>query len=306
MTEQNTQPQINIKKLGFFPGCIAQTEQYAEELALRAILPQLDIEPITPQGLSCCGGPLRSINRAIPQYLAVRNLALFEQENLTVLTPCPQCHLVFTRVLNHYQQQPEQYTDIQTKLKDENLTFTGKTTILHTVNLLYDHVGLDTLKKHIKKPFKQQQVAAHYGCHLIRPSSLPRPDHPEQPTKIEHILQTLGLKTANYPERLNCCGAPIYITHQETALTKTGQKLTAIQNHQYDALTVACPWGYRMFDTRQESAATIVGEKLAVPIYTLSQLVGLALDITPEKLGIHLNKSPRGTLLTNATKKEGA
>lgn len=305
MTEQKTQPPLSTKKLGFFPGCIAQTEQYSEELSLRAILPKLDITLTTPPGLSCCGGPLRSINRAIPLYLATRNLALFEHENLTILTPCPQCHLVFTRVLHQYQQNPKQFTDIQTKLNEENLTFTGKTTILHTIDLLHDHIGLDKLKKHIKKPFNQQKVAAHYGCHLIRPSSLPRPDQPEQPKKIEHILQTLGLKTANYPERLNCCGAPIYITHQESALTKTGQKLTAIQNHQFDALTITCPWGYRMFDTRQESAASIVGEKITVPIYTLSQLIGLALDIKPEQLGIHLNKSPRGNILNNTTKAGG-
>lgn len=297
MSLNNSKEKISIEKIGFFPGCIASTEQYGEEMSLREIIPKLGIKLATPQGLSCCGGPLRSINRAIPKFLAVRNLAIFEQENLDILTPCPQCHLVFSRVLHMYKECPDDFKDIQAKLKEEGLKFSGKTSIYHTVGLIYDHIGLESLKKSIVKPFNNQIVAAHYGCHLIRPSSLGRPDSPEQPKKMEYILETLGFKTSNYPELLLCCGAPIYTTHQDTALTKTGQKLTAIQNQKFDALSVSCPWGYRMFDSRQKSAGDIVGEKLEVPIYTLGQLIGLALDINLEKLGIHLNKSPRGTIL---------
>ena len=299
MTVNNSNKRKTITKIGFFPGCIASTEQYGEEMSLREIIPKLGIELITPKGLSCCGGPLRSINRAIPKYLAIRNLAIFEKENLDVFTPCPQCHLVFTRLQNMFDKFPEDFNDIQVKLKEEGLKYSGKTSIYHTVDFIHDQIGLDKLKNTITKSFNSQIVAAHYGCHLIRPSSLERPDIPEQPKKIEDILVTIGFKTSNYPERLLCCGAPIYTTHQDTALTKTGQKLTAIQNHKFDALTISCPWGYRMFDSRQKSAGDIVGEKLQVPIYTLGQLIGLALDIKPEKLGVHLNKSPRGTIIND-------
>lgn len=301
MTLNNSKDSVSIKKIGFFPGCIASTEQYGEEMSLREIIPKFKIKLITPQGLSCCGGPLRSINRAIPKFLAIRNLAIFEKEKLDIFTPCPQCHLVFTRIQNMFEESPDDFNDIQVKLKEEGLKYSGKISIYHTIDLIHDEIGLDTLKKTIVKPFHNQNVAAHYGCHLIRPSSLERPDMPEQPNKIENILEVIGFKTSNYPERLLCCGAPIYTTHQETSLTKTGQKLTAIQNHKFDALTVSCPWGYRMFDSRQKSAGDIVGEKLQVPIYTLGQLIGLALDIKPEKLGIHLNKSPRGTILNGDT-----
>jgi heterodisulfide reductase subunit B len=305
MSLNESEKQISIKKLGFFPGCIASTEQYGEEMSLREILPKMGVTIETPQGLSCCGGPLRSINSSIPQFLAVRNLAIFEKEELDIFTPCPQCHLVFTRILNMFKENPDDLKDIQTKLKEEGLEFTGKTSILHTVDLIHDYIGLDKLKKIVVKPFKGQSIAAHYGCHLLRPSSLERPDYPEHPKKMEGILETLGLKTANYPERLNCCGALIYMTHQESALTKTGQKLTAVQNRKFDALSVSCPWGYRMFDTRQESAAGVVGEKLQVPIYTLGQLIGLALNINQEKLGIHLNKSPRGAIIDKTSDDQG-
>ena len=305
MSLDELKKQISIKKLGFFPGCIASTEQYGEEMSLREILPKMGVTLVTPEGISCCGGPLRSINRAIPQFLAVRNLAIFEKEGLDLFTPCPQCHLVFTRVLHMFKEAPDDFKTIHEKLKEEGLKFTGKTSILHTIDLIHDYVGLDNLKKIVVKPFNGQSVATHYGCHLLRPSSLERPDHPEHPKKMENILEALGLKTSNYPERLNCCGAPIYITHQESALTKTGQKLTAVQNRKFDALSVSCPWGYRMFDTFQESAAGVVGEKLQVPIYTLGQLIGLALNINQEKLGIHLNKSPRGAIMDKTSDDQG-
>ena len=100
MSLNNSNENKSIKKIGFFPGCIASTEMYGEEMSVREIIPKLGIELISPEDLSCCGGPLRSINISIPKFLAARNLAIFEKENLDIFTPCPQCHLVFTRILN--------------------------------------------------------------------------------------------------------------------------------------------------------------------------------------------------------------
>jgi heterodisulfide reductase subunit B len=286
-------------KMGFFPGCIASTEQYGEEMSLREILPKIDIELVTPEDISCCGAPLRSINLALPQFLAIRNLAIFEHEGLNVFTPCPQCHLNFSQILEMFTHTPNNFNDVQEKLKEEGLEFTGNLSIFHTVDLIHDHVGLDKLKSAITNPFQGQLVAAHYGCHLIRPSTIRRSDNSEQPKKMEEILEVLGLKTSFYPERLNCCGAPIYTTHSEGALTKTGQKLVAIRDRNFAALSVSCPWGYRMFDSRQKAAADTVGEKLDIPIYTLGQLLGLAMGCDIEKLGVHLNKSPRGPIPNN-------
>jgi heterodisulfide reductase subunit B len=47
-----------------------------------------------------------------------------------------------------------------------------------------------------------------------------------------------------------------------------------------------------MFDSRQTKAGETVATKLDVPVLYLTQLLGLAMGITGEKLGLELNLSP--------------
>jgi heterodisulfide reductase subunit B len=53
-----------------------------------------------------------------------------------------------------------------------------------------------------------------------------------------------------------------------------------------------------MFDSRQKDAATTVGAKINLPALYYTQLLGLALGVEQEKLGLHLNQSPVDQLLT--------
>jgi heterodisulfide reductase subunit B len=56
-----------------------------------------------------------------------------------------------------------------------------------------------------------------------------------------------------------------------------------------------------MFDAKQKDAATTVGAKLNVPVVYLTQLLGLALGIEQDKLGLHLNQSSVDQLLSKVS-----
>jgi heterodisulfide reductase subunit B len=47
-----------------------------------------------------------------------------------------------------------------------------------------------------------------------------------------------------------------------------------------------------MFDSRQSKAGETVAAKLDVPVLYLTQLLGLAMGLPAEKLGLELNLSP--------------
>jgi heterodisulfide reductase subunit B len=157
---------------------------------------------------------------------------------------------------------------------------------------LYDQVGIEAIRKLVKQPLTGLKVAAHYGCHILRPSELGRPDDSENPQKIEAILKALGAEPVQYPEKLDCCGAPLLANLPDSALTKTGQKLQAIQEQGIQALVDVCPWCHKMFDSRQTKAGEIVAAKLDIPVLYLTQLLGIALGVPKEKLGFDLNLSP--------------
>jgi len=281
-----------MKKYALYPGCVMPTEQYAYELSIRETFPLLGIELIDLKGFSCCGEPMKSVNQLMTLYLSARNLAIGEKQDIELFVPCPMCHLALSECKRVLSSDSDMMKRINDMLATEDLCYGGTNDIVHTVDLLYDVIGIDEIKQHVKKSLEGLKVATHYGCHLIRPSEIGRPVDSENPQKMEKILSVLGTEPVDYAEKLDCCGAPILVNLPESALTKTGQKLVAVQEQGFDVFVDVCPWCHRMFDSKQVKAGETVASKLEVPVVYLTQLLGLALGVKKEKLGFDLNLSP--------------
>jgi heterodisulfide reductase subunit B len=280
------------KKFALFPGCLMPTEQYAYELSIRETLPLLDIELVDVEGFSCCGEPMKSVNKFLTLYLSARNLAIAEKYHLDLFVPCAMCHLSLTECQHILNENSSMKERINEMLVFEELKYTKRRRIIHTVDLLYDLVGIKKIKEHIKRPLTGLKIAAHYGCHILRPGEIGRPDDSENPQKIEEILKALGADPINYFSKLDCCGAPLLANLPDSALTKTGQKLQVIKEQGIQGLVDVCPWCHKMFDNRQAKACETVSTKLDVPVFYLTQLLGIAMGINNEKLGLDLNLSP--------------
>lgn len=281
-----------MKKYAFYPGCVMPTEQYAYEMSTREIMPKLDINLVDLKGFSCCGEPIKSVNHMLTLSLSARNLAIAEKEGLDIFSPCPMCHLALSESKRILDTDPEMNKRINKLLGEEGLKYNGTSVIITLIDLLHDIVGIEKIRQHVKKPLEELKIATHYGCHNIRPSEIGRPDDSENPQKMEKILEAIGAKPVYYPEKLDCCGALLTANLPESALTKTGQKLQRVQEQGFDAFVDACPWCHRQYDAKQAKAGETVAAKLEVPVFYLTQLVGLSFGISSEKLGLNLNLSP--------------
>lgn len=281
-----------MKKYALYPGCVMPTEQYAYEMSIREVMPLLNVELIDLKGFSCCGEPLKSVNQMLTLSLSARTLAIAEKEGLDVFAPCPVCHLALSECKRILDTDPAMNEKVNKFLADEGLKYAGNSNIIGILDLLHDIVGVDKIKELVKKPLKELKVATHYGCHLIRPSEIGRPDDSENPQKMETILKAIGAKPLDYPEKLDCCGALLTANLPDSALTKTGQKLQKVQEQGFDAFIDACPWCHRQYDSKQVKAGETVAAKLEVPVLYLTQLLGLSFGVSKDKLGLDLNLSP--------------
>ncbi len=279
-------------KYALYPGCVMPTEEYAYEMSIREVLPKFDIELVDLEGFSCCGEPIKSVNQMMTLTLSARNIAIAEKNNLDIFAPCPMCHMALTDAKNILDKDPDMKERINKHLSEEGLKYKGTIEILSILDILHDKIGLEKIKKKVKKSLNDLKIATHYGCHLIRPSEIGRPDDPENPQKIEDIIKVLGAKTENYPEKLDCCGGLLNANHPETALTKTGEKLKSVQNLNFDLFVDTCPWCHRQYDAKQKKAGETVAADLDMPVVYLTQLIGLSMGISNEKLGLNLNQSP--------------
>ncbi len=285
-------------KMPVYWGCVIPTMQYAYEISVREIMPRLGIELVDLENVSCCGTPVQSINMYSAVYLAARNIAIAEKAGFNeLLVFCNGCHLSLceaSHLLGHDEKLQE---EINTSLKEEELEYSGKMKIWHTINFLHDVVGETTIKNAVTNSLSGLKFAVHYGCHILRPSSVGTVDDPENPQKLDRLIQWLGAQSVWYPEKLDCCGSMLMLSHPDAAFTFSGLKLKSVQELSVDALVDICPSCQNMFDMRQKSAAATTGAKLNLPVLYYTQLLGIAMGIPQEKLGLNLNRSPLDQLL---------
>jgi heterodisulfide reductase subunit B len=285
-------------KIAVFWGCNILTSQYAYEMSLREVLPELDVELIDLRESVCCGDPIKSVNNFAADYLGARVLALASLTGVeNLLVPCNRCHFTISEA-NDTIRNAKSGEKLKALLKEEGLEWSPNIRIWHTIDFLHDFIGLKKIKKAITKPLKGLKVASHVGCQVIRYSDFGRVDDAENPKKLDELITALGAETVDYAEKLDCCGSALMYSHPDSAFSLAGSKLKAVQNLHVDGLVVSCPDCQLMFDTRQKEAGTTVGAKLNLPVIYYTQLLGLALGIDEKKLGLHLNQSPAAQIVT--------
>lgn len=289
-------------KVAVFWGCRILTSQYAYEMSVREVLPKLGVELADLREVLCCGDPVKSVNDFAATYLSARILALANLTGLEyLLVPCNRCHFTISEAKRAIDEDEETRRKIVGMLKEEGLEYNPAVRIWHMIDFLHDLIGLKSLKGSVVKPLKGLRLAGHVGCQIIRYSDLGRVDDAENPGKLDGLIEAVGAEGVDYNEKLDCCGAHLLLSHADSALSLSGSKLKAVQALGVDGMVVSCPDCGLMYDTKQKDAGTTVGAKLNLPVVYYTQLLGLALGIAPDRLGLHLNQSPVDQLLSKVS-----
>ena len=293
-------------KYALYLGCTVQSEQFGFEASVREIMPKLGVELHDMNNTSCCGFPaLSSVSKTAWLYLTARNLAVAEEMGMPVLPLCNGCHLSFIEAKHYLAEDPKLRAEVDKRLAKENLTYTGDVEIVHLLELLHDKVGVKKINEAVTKPLNGIKIAAHPGCHAIRPSDLQHVDDAENPVKLDDLIRATGAETFDYPEKIDCCGSQLAVTSGRSTLKIAGEKLQKIVSYGFDGLTTTCPFCFKMYDGRQRAImGTMKDRTLNIPVFYYTQLLGLALGSNPDKLGLMLNQSPVDSLVERITEKQ--
>jgi heterodisulfide reductase subunit B len=280
-------------KYALYLGCVIPTEQYQYELSVRTVFPHLGIELVDIEGYSCCGVSIKGFNVAGWLYLAARNLALVEKMGLDVLPLCNGCYNSFIEAKHYLETKPEVLKKVNEHLAIEGLEYKGTCKVHHILEVLKENVDLEKLSESLKVPLTGFKVAPHYGCHALRPSNLNEYIDTEDPQIMDDFIKALGADSPYYPEKLDCCGSTLTAADYEASFKLTGAKVAALQKRGFDALVTVCPFCQKMFDGKQEAIKRILEDKEPLlPVFYLTQLIGVALGLDSESLGLNLNATP--------------
>lgn len=272
----------------FFWGCQIPARFPFLEKSTRLVLERLRVRYRDLDGFTCCPPSIaiESLGNKIWLAAAVRNLAVAEREELDILTVCNGCYSTLKRASAILRSSRNLKDEINDKLSRFGLSYQGTSKVKHLIEVLYDEITPDTIKRKVKKPFFRMRIAAHYGCDLLRPSTQIRFDDPMSPTKFDQLIEATGARSIDYETKMMCCGGMLSeMSDEREALLAARKKLSELRELKADALCVCCPSCFIQYDARQ-TLLRATGEDFGIPVIYYTELACLAMGIPPEEVGI--------------------
>jgi len=284
-----------------FLGCSIPARGLNYELSTRKIAEKLGIEfeEFDTTKFTCCGFPLKQISTPLAHSMAAFNLAIAERRGLNICVLCPGCssHLNETSLL--LKERGEEAKIVENALSKLNLSYSGEVKVKHFARILRNEVGLKAIRNAISSPLKNLKVAVHYGCHYMRPSSIyGKEDDPIYPSSLDELVEVTGVENLDYEGKTQCCGGGLLAHREEVAYNMSEKKMRNIKKVGADAIVTACTFCTIMFDINQRNIERKLEEKFGLPVLYYTQLLGLAMGISPQELGLHLNRVSTKNLLS--------
>jgi heterodisulfide reductase subunit B2 len=287
---------MSQKTYTYYPGCSLQHGNHAYEVANRAVAKALGFELAEVDDWNCCGATeYFSLNRLPAYALVARNLARAAAGGATELVaPCSACYLNLHKTDKHMGQYPELDKKVNDALAAGNLSYQpGTLKVRHLLEVITTDIGMEMLKERTRRPLYGLKVAAYYGCLVARPDAVF--DSTEQPTTMDKMIGVLGAQATDFPLKTFCCGGHMTQISEDTALGMIHRIIKNAVDSGADAIVTICPMCQLNLDVYQGYANELFDTDYEMPVMFFTQLIGLALGLSPKELGFgqeFVNMSP--------------
>jgi heterodisulfide reductase subunit B len=285
-------------KYSLFLGCVIPNRYPFIERATRSVFEKLDIDLVDMEGASCCPAPgvFRGFDITTWLVIGARNITIAEENGTDIALMCNGCYgslLEVNHTLKHDKEKRKMVNEHLAKIGRE---YKGTVDIKHIIEVLYHDIGLEKIKNRTKYGRKEKldlNVAVHYGCHLLKPGEIrPWDLEVEEPRFLDELVEVTGCISLDYKDKGMCCGAGggVRGAFKEVSLDFTREKLENIVATGADAIVTVCPFCHLQLDLGQVEINNIFKDKIdapfKIPVIYYTQLLGLALGMEPESLGL--------------------
>ncbi len=275
------------QEFAYFLGCIMNNRYPGIEKSTRILFDKLGVGLKDMEGASCCPAPgvFGSFDRTTWASIAARNITIAEDQGNDIMTECNGCFGSLYETNHMLNEDEEMKEKINKVLAEVGREFKGEIKVRHFAEILYNDVGMDKLAEAVTKPLNLN-VAVHYGCHFLKPSSEIDIDDPIKPTILDELVELTGAKSINYKDKMMCCGAGGGLRSRDLDVTAdfTKEKLTNMREAGVDAIVNVCPFCHLQFDVGQVETNDKFGTDFEIPVFHLAQLFGLAMGLGGDEL----------------------
>jgi len=274
----------------YYPGCSLKCTGRSYEESLLAVFDTLKLDYIELDDWNCCGATAyMAIDESMAFTIASRNLALAEkqfknEEEINLIAPCSACYMVLLKTQNFLAQNKNEMKKIQIALNQSGLNYEGKVRIRHPLDVLVNDLGIKEISKNVKYPLKGIRVASYYGCQVVRPYATF--DDARNPVSMDEIVKAIGAEPVEWPLKTKCCGASLTGTIDIVGLPLSHSILYEAMKLRADVIITACSLCQFNLECYQNTINKKYDQSIHIAVIYFSQLLGLALGISPKELGM--------------------
>ena len=272
-------------KYAYYSGCALHASAREFDASLRGVCGKMGIELEEPKKWICCGStPAHALSKLLGISLPWQNLVEIEKLGLPeVVVPCASCFARFKTAQEEVKVDSELAGQIEEIV---NSPLPKGIKVTHPVGVFSTETMLEQMPGLVKRDLSGLKIACYYGCLLTRPPKVMQFDNCEYPQSMDKVLGALGIETLDWSYKTECCGATLSLTKNEIALKLCCRILEDAKLVGANGIAVACPLCHSNLDIRQKEIEEKYGKDFQLPIFYFSQLMGLAMGISYEELGL--------------------
>jgi len=266
----------------YYPGCSLHGTAREYDHSSRLICRALGIELQELKDWVCCGSSsAHNVSHLLSVALPAYNLALAEKTGLPLAVPCAAC---FGRLkAAEHELKDKKALDQINEVIGGGFNNSVETVALPSIFATED--SLQRIRAAVAAPLKGLKVASYYGCLLVRPPDIVQTSQDvENPQMLDKIAEALGAEPVDWPFKTECCGAYMVLARPQLMLELSYRILSMAKAAGADILMTACPMCQSNLDTRQAEIETKYHEKLGLPVLYFTQMIGLALGMSPKEM----------------------
>ncbi len=273
-------------KIAYYPGCSLHASSELYDIQNRMVFGKLGIELKEIDDWNCCGATSASkTNDFLSIALPARNLGIADASGLSdIMIPCSSCYSRMLVSQKRLADDPELRGAINAELGRK---VEGRIKILSILEVLVPRAESGEIAKKTTKKLEGLKPACYYGCLLTRfPSDVAVPDNVENPQGMEKVCKALGAEPLDWGYKTDCCGASAAVNDADQSLILMSRILKDALGRGANCFVTTCPMCQMNLDGYQDDVGERYGISGRLPVYFITELLGIAMGMDPRQLQI--------------------
>ncbi len=273
-------------EIAYYPGCSLQQSSALYDLQSRRVFSELGVSLKEIEDWNCCGATSAGkVDDFLSVAMPARNIGIAEAAGFDeVVIPCSACYSRTIVARQRMDDEPGMKEEINAELSRKVENGLKISTVLECLS---DRMASSDFKEKLVRKFRGLKPVCYYGCMLTRfPCNVPVSDDVENPRGMETVLEKIGIKALDWNYKTYCCGASAAVNDTNTSLTLMAKIMKDAVARGANCFVVTCPMCQMNMDAYQDTFCELHGIESRLPVYFITELVGVAMGISPEDLQI--------------------